>query len=375
MHLHIKISVLMLLVISSCISSNNRKLELSIVCDTISIPGDSVTLSDYTVFGVDGNSGIYYGYNRHLHSIDIFNLDDYTYVNRISLEAAGPEMIPPVESIFYHNKDTIFLSGFSYITVVNDSFEVRKKINPYNAKGFITNNIGSITSSLYGRLIYHSPTSSLIFSSNMYEDNVRKEVLTAFDIVNDSIYFLPAHYPERDIKRNVNYGLLKQVNFSMASEKYIYFGFTFSPGFYKYQFDNSQQIPVYPLNGDFIGADYLKENNPAFPDMNDHALKSPAYYDPLISEKGIFQFAQYGQNLVASDDSYNNFNDKKWHLMIYDIDVGFIGNHDLGSDPLLHYTWFVYDDKVYISPHPIARKNSNSDLTSLVFLRFNLGDD
>ena len=166
--------------------------------------------------------------------------------------------------------------------------------------------------------------------------------------------------------------MLKQTNYSVISDSLIYYGFAYTPGIFTYNFDKgvSRSFPV----DERIAprAEPIKTKEPVFAVMNDHAIQSPMYWQPLVTSEYIVQIYQKGQGLTNKKGSYNNFRDKSWQYLVYSKDYTFIESLDLEMGPYFRDTWFVYNDEIFLNPDPFKFKGKSHDMTSLIFHRIKI---
>lgn len=367
------ISVFVLLLIYSCTNPNvegDGRLGL-IKYDSIAITADSISLSFYKTFTINRDEGIYIGYNPQVHSLDLFSLENSTFLERIVLNPAGPSAILPVKSLFCHNPDSTFLFCLSQLILLDSAYQIRNKYSPFRAKGFIENEIGQISASAFGKLLFHSPTQTILLSSNLFEDKVTKPILAAYDLQLDSIYHLPLFYPQEDFMKG-GYGLLKQANYSSFNDTALYYGFAFTPEIFIYDFRKGFSKSFSPGLKIVSKAKHLKTKDPVFNMMNDHAIQNPMYFEPLVTSSHIVQIFQQGQNLTSTNGEFNNFKDKDWNLLIYSSDGSFLENVTLNIKPYFRNSWFVYKDEIYLCPHPLRFNGRPYDMTSLIFHRIKI---
>jgi hypothetical protein len=355
-------------ILFSCTNSERingvNKIELEF--DSIVIEADTFSLTFYERFTINREEGLYIGYNSKLHSLDVFSLRDPMFIKREYLNRAGPSAVPPVMDLYCHNSDSIFLFCITQLILLDREFEVCSKHAPSRARGYVENSIGQLTVSSHVNLLYHSPSGTVLLGSNMFEDEVTKPIMAAYNLFMDTICYLPVFYPQ-EYFRNGGYGLLKEANYSSFNDTVLFYGFSFTSGVFTYNFKKGTST-YFPADPEIApGAKILKTKDPGFPEMNNHALINPIYFEPLIASDHIFQIFQKGQPL-SNKDGYNNFSDKRWHILIYSADGSFLKDIEL---PTIYYrnSWFVWEDNIYINPHPIRFGERDHDMTSLIFHR------
>ena len=373
MKIALSISIIVIGISLSCVNSNtnNDYNNISLEYDSIVFKADSFSLSFYKTFTINSGDGVFIGYNSILHSLDLFSLEDERFMRREILNSDGPNAVPVITSLLCHNSDSTFLFCLSQVILLNKDLKIKAKYYPYKCKGMIENNIGQIHSSNFGKLLYHGFSGTLIVGSNLFEDNIEKPILAAYDLSLDSIYFLPVYYPQKDFK-NGSYGLLKQVNYSYLDDTLLYYGFAYTPGVFTFNF-NKCEYSGFPVDIKVIpGAKPIRNKNVVFEEMNDHAIQSPMFFEPLVTSNYIVQIFQPGQDLINKNGEYNNFGNKDWNMLIYSRDGKFIENKALNGISIYRNSWFIYNDEIYFCPHPTRFNGRAHDMTSLIFYKIKL---
>lgn len=94
--------------------------------DTISIEINSEQLGKYYNFHISDDNYLI-GYNKHLHRLDVFNLDQRAYSYSVQLEKRGPNGIPPVLYFIKIRDEYIIKSGQFFSRISKDGMIISKK--------------------------------------------------------------------------------------------------------------------------------------------------------------------------------------------------------------------------------------------------------
>jgi hypothetical protein len=143
----------MVSVIAFSCDSKSSDLQLSPEVTLVSIPISAKQLNSYQVYSnyQEKNTNKLLGYNGSRHSLDYFDLDNSKVVKSENLTFDGPNGIGTIESIFWHNSDSIFMFERGKIHIIKEGGQKINTINLYDL--FIGKDLGEPIFNFYFMII------------------------------------------------------------------------------------------------------------------------------------------------------------------------------------------------------------------------------
>ncbi|SFF09164.1 DUF4221 family protein [Thermoflexibacter ruber] len=227
--------------------------------DSIAISIDSSYLRFYNPhsFLKIKDTLLYYGYNHHNHSIDLFSLSNISIIKKINLDKEGPNGVAEAHSLFVSSPDSLFISNENESTLylVSGKGKVLKKWALWKIlpQKFYEKNRYSAT--LEYPLIYDKHQNTVYIrlfdyeygSKNPdYQKGFQKAILGKLNLSNSQFTILPVFYPE-DIQKNYK-GYLQHMMciFPLLDEENrlqkLFFTFAASPNISYYDVQKQQYI-------------------------------------------------------------------------------------------------------------------------------------
>ncbi|WP_296621685.1 DUF4221 family protein, partial [Marivirga sp.] len=120
--------LLLIPVILISISCTNNKKEqnekIKPKIESVIINTDTLGIPSYPVFShyLKYTDLHFIGYNDLLHSLDIYNLTEEKFIDRIILDSDGPKSVGPINGLYYHNKDSIFTFSRGKISLFDEGY-------------------------------------------------------------------------------------------------------------------------------------------------------------------------------------------------------------------------------------------------------------
>ena len=170
------------------------------------IPVDSVGLAIYGtdpfIFEQD-NAHFLYIYNTPQHSIDVYNLTQKSFTNRIQLKTEGPDEVNKVYNIFVHSPDSIYIFGKGRLYHTSSKGSVIKAYNTMFEKSIGTDggyfhspNEANFTLNKSGTkmtgLFLHNTSSA----AERTQESLANFIIGQLDLSTNNISFLPIEYSE-----------------------------------------------------------------------------------------------------------------------------------------------------------------------------------
>ncbi|MBS3742649.1 MAG: DUF4221 family protein, partial [Candidatus Cloacimonetes bacterium] len=109
--------------------AKNSSIQIS--KEDIHIPIDSITYPSYSIYQNVFVNGTNYlaGYNRDMHSIDVFDLNEKEFFKHIKLDKQGPNGLRGLTGFCIHNWDSIFVRGARKLHLIDSVGLVKHSIN------------------------------------------------------------------------------------------------------------------------------------------------------------------------------------------------------------------------------------------------------
>lgn len=333
-------------------TENQQKHTLSISETNIKIPIDENTLSSYQIistFREDNGEECIFAYNGLTHAIDVFNVDNKSFIH-IQLEAEGGNgILKNVSGMHIHNSDTIWLYSQGLLYLCNNVGEVKKSIKlPYPDNGFIMidTNFSTTTSKLY----YNKVRNSVFYLTvNNIDDNISYTVFE-YDINTGKYGVFPIKGNDIEAESGTNYGW-KQFPNVTYSEMYINYNFPITSNVYRINIENSKRI--YSEGKSKYTDNLVSELSMPYDfDQADRHILENVHFFELEYDKKRNLYYRFHLNKIKSKDrakSREEYNTKEIFLTIFDSDLNLIDEIQLESGVYNYLNcWGVLNSGLFI---------------------------
>jgi len=358
----------------SCESLSNSENSLNFDLEYISIPITSDYLNTYQ--GIHSynykDQNYLLAYNNTRHSLNYFDLDKNEVIKSVQLDHDGPNAIGDINSLFFHNQDSIFLFERGILHLANSEGQVVDSYNLYEL--FNTQQDGEPSINFYFKLNYNPVTKNILFYLNSPYNSVKEKSklskVGTLNVQSRSVDILPIYHTD-------NY---KNVNGRVGYITYLGF-YDYHKGDLLYNFQYESSLFVYNMQ---LGSQISKSGNsvkkPSFinevptstesESFENHALNNTLYLT-VIPDK--WRGLVYRINWEKPKKDYTNadFTEKGQTLSVFDDDLNFIQEFSLPDHTYQINNWFVNENGLYLNyAHP---KNENQKEDFLIFhvIKFN----
>ena len=283
--------------------------------DTINIPIDEKYLGTYSESSVVNND-IFYGYNRKLRTIDVFDLIQKKCLKSIPLEKEGPNGVPLID-VFTVCDDIIIVDGRVDFFILNMEGEVIKKIHKKDLEvdkkypGHTINVTKPVRFTNFLNLFLSCETEELfasIYSTKIQniKDKYAGYCMISINLKTEDTELIPIPYPDIFLK-NKFYGNLDEIQTTLKGDSLIY------------NFPNSSHIHIFnrqtkEITTSDIRSDYTKnisgtlDFNVTFPQIGDHYWNSLYFhkinYDPYRNQYYRLHADKCETNRIFDRDLY-----------------------------------------------------------------------
>jgi len=335
--------------------------------EKVSIPISSDQLNSYQEFSIyKTGSNKMVGYNNLRHTLDFFDLDEQKVEKSQTLDSDGPNGLGKIESLYWHNEDSIFMYERGKLHIVSSKGEKVDTFDLYEIYGNL--NLGEPVCNFYFKLNYVKETKEVYFfmvnQTVELKEKSNLSLITSLAVENKEVKLLPIKHTEHFENLNGHVGFIAYLGFSgFLNEKMIY------------NFQYESPLYAYSLIGDVIDQSRIHEEKKISELLTQedsevfdrHAIENPHFLSPVPDPwKNLIYRFTWG----APDPSLgeNGFTEKSSAISVFNSELSLIQEFSLPSYTYQINNWFVNENGLYLNvAHP---KNETVSEGFLVFDRF-----
>lgn len=333
--------------------------EISLNYQLIKIPIDTLCMIYYqkkAVFESKGFSFLY-GYNESYHGIDVFDITNTRLISHIPLSSEGRNSILKVYSLEVVSQDSIYILDRLSLKLINSSGELLSSYKLYfdmiedDRSGYIISfnradfKIDKFRNKLFGYFVDEK-----IRGEQRRAEGLRKPIVGSFDLVSNTISFLPIFYSDYIIENNGDFANEITPNLSYQGDKIIY-GFPVESNIYIYDCVNGET--------EIIGATsrYSKNFSPQYhlvPNY-DFRLEGTWFNDVNYYSAGqLYYRTHWGdQSRESSLDPEISAFTKPGYIMFFDENFKVIGEELISYDHWLEDEFYTNEGIYFWSKHTV----------------------
>lgn len=338
--------------------------ELKFEKEKVSIPISSDQLNSYQEFSIfKTGSNKMVGYNYLRHTLDFFDLDEQKVERLQTLASDGPNALGQIESLYWHNEDSIFMYERGKLHIISSKGEKVDSFDLYEIYGNL--NLGEPVCNFYFTLNYVKETKEVFFfminPTVDFKEKSDLSLVTSLSIENKTVKILPIKHSNHFKNLNGHVGFISYLGFSgFLKEKMIY-NFQYESPIYAYspvdgKIDQSRIYEEKKIN------ELLTQDDSEIFDR--HAIENPHFLSPAPDPwKNLIYRFTWG----AADPSLvdNGFTEKSFSISVFDSELNLIQEFSLPSYTYQINNWFVNENGIYLNvAHP---KNETVSEDFLVF--------
>jgi hypothetical protein len=338
--------------------------ELAFEQFRISIPISSDQLNSYQEFSVyktENNRMLGYNYLRH--TLDFFDLDEQIVERSQSLASDGPNALGQIQSLYWHNEDSIFMYERGKLHIVTSKGEKVDSIDLYEVYGNL--DLGEPVCNFYFKLNYVKEIKEVLFF--MVKPTLESKgksnlsLITSLAVENKEVKLLPIKHTEHFENLNGHVGFIAYLGFSgFLNEKMIY-NFQYESPLYAYSpiGDVIDQSSIHEEKK--INELLTQEDSEVF---DRHAIENPHFLSPVPDPwKNLIYRFTWGAPVPNLGE--NGFTEKSSSISVFDSELNLIQEFSLPSYTYQINNWFVNENGLYLNvAHP---KNETVSEDFLVF--------
>lgn len=361
--------VVVILICTILLGCSNKKSDSFIdpYIEKIVIPIDENYLNYYQVwqnFEFENKQKLI-AYNNKRHSLDFFDLSNKKVIGQVLLESDGPNAVGSINSLYYHNQDSVFIYERGKLHIINDLGEKRHTFSLYDFFDAGVN--GEPICNYYFKLYYEANTKSvpfyLLYHNIEQDEKSNKPLVGKLNIEDGSVKFLPIFHTKFFKRHSNQVGYITYLGFNgNMKEDFLY------------NFQYQSTIFLLEKNGELLLSDDSKTISPLI-DVNEidsHAILNTHYLTPIYDQwrELIYRF---NWDSPKSNDKSVEFIDKGISLDIYNNKLKKITHLNLPQYTYQINNWFVNSKGLYMNvAHP---SNPNLGEDELVFHLFDFSDN
>lgn len=355
----------------------DSEVDFSYKIDTVLIPIDSSSLHYYNFYStfIEGRCSHLAGYNKHNHTIDVFDLEKNNFSYAIQLDNQGPNAIGEIEGLFWHTRDSIFVYSANTLSIINDSGNLIERIVLAGANPEVT-----YLNNLYFRTFYNKEKNAVYFFNLTPADKKTKylnaPLVSKLNLSSHKLEDLPITYSDYYKENNGELGFLSWLNLWETMDGRIVYNFQFESNIYTYDFD-SKEVRVYGARTKkFNNLSSLIKTNAEGDLWVRHALENTHLF-PVIYDKyrNLFYRFNWGNiSYLKEDGLYNSFIDKPLSLTVLDADFNLLMEVPFPENTININTWFVSKDGLYISPTHPRKKDVKLDYLEFYVIKADVNE-
>jgi hypothetical protein len=336
----------------------SEKLIKLVLSDTLTIPVDSVTLSQHYYHQLvhSDSSTFYVIFNASRHTLDFFSLDRRAKAFEITFQAEGPHGIGQPDRFYYHNSDSIFFIYSNNIKrlILCNSLGIKKQTwqielpEPYSDYW--------ISNELFYEFSYDPLNKSVRFWISDGEVNTlsyQKSILQCQYNIQSNSCTLFGVLP--DEFKKFNYYPNNFINSYTSGKNFISWFFPLHD-VHVYDRTSNSLLRVLYVKSNYMPAhvEPMKKGETNDADIQEEAnynLQTAFYVKQFTNETASlhYRIVKLGVPLQYSNDRRRHFHDKPFVIMLLDEDLALINEVEFPGGVYDFFQSFAWGNKLYVS--------------------------
>ncbi|MDI1323581.1 MAG: DUF4221 family protein [Algoriphagus sp.] len=352
------------------ISCNSKSADLNMTPDieTVSIPISSDQLNSYQVYSSynERNTNKLIGYNGARHSLDYFDLDNSKVLKSENLNHDGPNGIGTIESIYWHNSDSIFMFERGKIHIVKEGGKKTNTINLYDL--FTGKDLGEPICNYYFKLNYRESEKLIYFflvqHGSSPEEKSSLPLVASVNIETLSVRALPITHSKHYKEIEGRVGFITYLGFQDFMADEMIYNFQYESTLFSLNDKSNDTLESKSHEMKFI-PELLSQEDPSAFDL--HAIDNPHFLTPIPDN---WRNLIYRGTWDSPDKSLaeHGFTEKAMSISVFDSKMSFISKFSLPNYTYQINNWFVNENGLYLNlAHPKNEKLTEEFLVFHVF--------
>lgn len=332
------------------------------------IPISSNQLNSYQVLSnySERSTDKLIAYNNVKHSLDYFDLDNSKVLKSENLFYEGPNGLGTIESIYWHNSDSIFMYERGKVHILKEGGQKVNSIDLYEL--FTGKNLGEPVCNFYFKLNFLE-NEKLIFFSLIHhgvslEERAALPLVASLNIETLEVKPLYIRHTKHYKKVSGNVGFITYLGFQDFMKDRMIYNFQYESTLFAQNVLNQEKSESKVHEMKFTPELLEMEN------IDQHAIDNPHFLTPIPDNYRNLVY----RGIWDSPDtslSVSGFTEKKVSISVFDSDLNLISNYRLPNYTYQINNWFVNENGLYLNyAHP---KNEKASEEYLVFDVFQFG--
>jgi hypothetical protein len=351
----------------SC-DSKSSNLNLIPEVKKVIIPISSDQLNSYQVYSnyKESNNNKLIGYNGARHSLDYFDLDNSKVVKSENLTFDGPNGIGTVESIFWHNSDSIFMFERGKIHIVKEGGQKVNTIDLYDL--FTGKDLGEPIFNFYFKLNYRGKEKLIYFFLVHHglstKEKANAPLVASLNIETLQIQALPIKHTKHYQEIEGRVGFINYLGFQDFMADKMIFNFQYESTLFSLN-EKSNEIAESSSHEMKFTPELFSMEDPLAFDL--HAIDNP-HFLTVIPDR--WRNLIYRGTWDSPDKSLaeHGFTEKAISISVFDSNMSFISKFSLPNYTYQINNWFVNENGLYLNfAHPKNEKLTEDFLIFHIF--------
>lgn len=333
----------------------------------MSIPLHDTHSNSYQIFHSYHEEGVnkLVTYNDKVHGLIFFDLDAAKIISDTTLEVYGPNAIGTINSLYFHNSDSIFLYERGKLHIANTEGQVVDSFNLYEM--FDVARMGEPTFNYYFKLHYNANTKNVLFylmqHAALANDKAEAPKIGVLNIKTKRVKLLPISHTEYFKSIEGRTGFLSNIGFHNYWNGEVLYNFQYESKLFRYNLETGKSnMAIGTLNDK---PSYVK----ALPATDDpevfekHAVEN-THFLAVIPDK--WRGLVYRFNWLPPNPAFENgsWTEKSTSISIFDKDLNFLEEYTLPDHTYQINNWFVNENGLYLDfAHPKNEHQKEDFLT------------
>lgn len=361
----VRIALINLLFVTSACDPKSKQENFQPEIEIVSIPISEDYLNSYQVWNSYSENGVnkLIAYNPARHSLDYFDLDEAIALTSNKLSLDGPNGVGSIESIYWHNSDSIFLYEKGKVHLMKEGGEKSTTYDLYQL--FSEKNLGEPVCNFYFKLNYQENEKLIYFSLIHHGANLQERanlpLVATLNIEALEVRELPITHTDHYKKVGGNVGFITYLGFQGFLKDQMIYNFQYESSLFSFDLKNQEGTSSISHEGKYTPELVDLEN------IDQHAIDNPHFLTPIPDN---YRNLIYRGTWDSPDPALNEsgFTEKKISISLFDSELSLISKFDLPNYTYQINNWFVNENGLYLNyAHPRNEKVSEDFLVFHVF--------
>ncbi|MFN3999563.1 DUF4221 family protein [Algoriphagus sp.] len=358
------LAIIFSIIVFSC-GSKISESELIPEIVRVSIPITSDQLNSYQVLNNYSESGSnkLIAYNGARHSLDFFDLDKSEVIRSEKLDKEGPNGIGAVESVYWHNSDSIFMYERGKVHILKEGGQKVNSIDFYEL--FTGKNLGEPVCNFYFKLNFLE-NEKLIFFSLIYhgvslEERAALPLVASLNLETLEVKPLSIRHTQHYKKVSGNVGFITYLGFQDFMKDRLIYNFQYESTLF------AQNVLIQEKSDSEVHEMKFTPELLELENIDQHAIDNPHFLTPIPdNHRNLIYRGIWDSPDTSLPES--GFTEKKISIAVFDSDLSLITYYSLPNYTYQINNWFVNENGLYLNyAHPRNEKVSEDFLVFHVF--------